>query len=150
MGELTIQHSVTIARPVMEVLEVLRDIDHQSTWWPGQYLSEALEFDADGLVARSRIGNDIKIAKEEFEVVYTHSPGTTGYSWVLDGSTIAQKAQHGSWTLTELSEESTEVTLDLAVDPLLPLPGFLLRKVIGDALKDAVLALKAHCESLPA
>lgn len=149
MGEITIRRSVVIDRPVAAVLEVLRDIDAQSAWWPGQYLSQVVEVDEEGLVARSRIGNDIRIAKEEFEVVYTHRPGTDGYSWVLDGSTIAQKAQHGSWTLTEPSAGRTQATLDLTVDPLLPLPGFLLRKVLGDALRDAVHALKAHCESPP-
>ena len=145
MGEITAMESTSVDRPVEEVLAVLRDIDGQAGWWPGQFLSEALETDEEGRVLRARIGNDLKVAKEEFEVVYTHDPGTTGYSWVLDGSTLAQKAQRGAWTLTPRGS-GCEVGLEIAVVPLLPLPGFVLRKLVGDTVKDALKALKRHCE----
>lgn len=146
MGELKIKESVSIDRPAAEVLEVLRDIDNQSTWWPGQYLSEVLETGDDGLVHKAKIGNDLKLAKDEFVVIYTHSPGTSGYSWVLERATLAQKSQRGSWTLAERGADRCEVTLDVALEPLVPLPGFVIRRVVGDGLKDAVKALKRHCE----
>jgi ribosome-associated toxin RatA of RatAB toxin-antitoxin module len=146
MGTLKIKESVTIARPAAEVLEVLRDIDNQSSWWPGQYLSEVLETGDDGLVRRAKIGQDLKVAKDEFVVAYTHAPGTAGYSWSLEHATLAQRSQRGSWALEDLGDDTCAVTLEIAIDPLLPLPGFVLRKVGADSSKDAVKALKARCE----
>ncbi len=150
MGAVTVQETVTVNRPADVVLATLRDIDGQSRWWPGQYLSQALASDDQGRVTRSRIGNDVKVAKDDFEVVYTHREGTAGYSWVLDSSSLIQRAQSGSWTLRDLADGRCEVTLDLTVDANLPLPGFVMRKAIGDTVKGATAGLKKHCEALPA
>ena len=145
MGEITVHASATIARPAAEVLAVLHDIAGQSSWWPGQYLSEPLEVDDEGLVLRARIGNDIKVAKEEFEVVYDHGGGGEGYSWQLASPTLSQRSQRGRWSVTP-ADAGCEVGIDFALEPLLPLPAFLLRKAVTDTIKGALAALKRRCE----
>lgn len=145
MGETHADSTVHVDQPAAEVLAVLRDISGQSQWWPGQYRSEPLETDADGRVTRALIGNDVRVAKDEFEVVYTHLPGTAGYSWTLAAPSKVQRAQSGSWRITEDGPDACEVRLDLMVDSTLPLPGFLIRKTIQDTVNGATRGLRARC-----
>ena len=146
MGEIRVESTVRIARSVDEVMAVLHDVGAQHEWWPGQYRSEPLETDDEGRVTRSRIGNDVKIAKDEFEVVYTHDSSPTGYSWVLADPSTLQRAQTGSWEVRDASAGS-EVTLRLMVDSTLPLPGFLLKKTLQDTVNGATEGLRRRCES---
>ncbi|NLJ52597.1 MAG: cyclase [Intrasporangiaceae bacterium] len=146
MGEISVESTVRIGCSTNEVMAVLHDIAGQHEWWPGQYLSEPLQTDDEGRVTRSRIGNDVKIAKDEFEVAYTHDPSGAGYSWVLVEASTLQRAQVGSWEVRPHGDES-EVTLRLMVDSTLPLPGFLLKKTLQDTVNGATKGLRRRCES---
>jgi hypothetical protein len=147
MGDVHAESTVRIERPADEVIEVLRDIASQSQWWPGQYRSEPLETDAEGRVTRALIGNDVKVAKDDFEVVYTHGAGSTGYTWVLAAPSRVQRSQSGAWAVRPEGAGACEVTLSLTVDSTLPLPGFLLRKALQDTAGGATKGLRARCEA---
>ncbi len=136
--------SVTINAPLADVLSVIRDVDGQPSWFPGTISAEVLETDADGLPAKARMVNDMKVAKDEFELVYTQ--GETSVSWKLAAPSKGQKSQVGSWTLVDKGGK-TEATLSLDVDSALPVPGFMQKKVLKDTLKNATQALKKHCEA---
>lgn len=133
--------TVTINVPMQQVLDTIRDVAGQKDWWPGTISSEVIETDAEGRPARARLVNDVKVAKDEFELDYTHSD--TGMAWTLVAPSKAQKAQTGSWELKDKGG-STEATVTLDVDSSLPLPGFVQKKVIGDTLKGATAGLKKH------
>lgn len=139
-----VEASVTIAAPLEAVLAVVRDVASQPQWWPGMLDSEVLEVDDAGLVARARLVNDVKIARDEFELRYRHSDTTV--SWQLHGTSLAQRAHDGSWTLTP-SGTGTHAHLALGITTSLPLPGFVQRRVLGDTANKAVAALKDRCES---
>jgi hypothetical protein len=130
--------SVTVNAPVDQVLTFLRDIDNQKNWFPGNLASDVLERDDAGLPTRSRLINDVKVAKDEFELDYTHSD--SGFSWSLVAPTKVQKAQTGSWALADKGGK-TEATMSLTVDTSLPLPGFVQKKTVKDTLKGATKAL---------
>jgi hypothetical protein len=130
--------SVTVNAPLDQVLAFLRDIDNQKNWFPGNKASEVLERTAEGLPARARLVNDVKVAKDEFELDYTHND--TGFSWTLVAPTKVQKTQVGSWSLTDKGG-STEATMSLTVDTSLPLPGFVQKKTVKDTLKGATSGL---------
>ena len=148
MGDVHAESTVRIERSAAEVVEVLRDIGAQHQWWPGQYRSEPLETDAQGRVTRALIGNDVRVAKDDFEVVYTHGPGVSGYTWELAGASRVQRAQHGSWSVRPVGDEVCEATLSITLDPTLPLPGFLLRKALQDTVTGATSGLRARCETI--
>lgn len=130
--------SVTVNAPVDQVLDFLRDIDNQKNWFPGNTDSEVLERDDAGLPTRARLVNDVKVAKDEFQLNYTHNDA--GFSWTLVAPTKVQKAQVGSWSLADRAG-STEATMSLTVDTSLPLPGFVQRKTVKDTLKGATSSL---------
>lgn len=133
--------TVTINAPLDEVLATIRDVAGQKDWWPGTISSEVLETDAEGRPTRAALVNDVKVAKDSFELDYTHTDN--GMAWSLVAPSKAQKAQTGSWELTDKGG-STEATVSLTVDSSLPLPGFVQKKVIGDTLKGATEGLKKH------
>lgn len=130
--------SITVDAPADEVLAFLRDIDNQKDWFPGNTESEVLERDDEGRATRARLVNDVKVAKDEFELEYTHSD--SGFSWVLLNPTRVQKTQSGSWSLLD-NGGRTQATMSLTIDPALPLPGFVQRKTLKDTLKGATSAL---------
>jgi ribosome-associated toxin RatA of RatAB toxin-antitoxin module len=144
MGGVSGSESITINAPLDQVLAVVRDLPRQVEWFPGCISSQVLATGADGLPSRARQVNDVKVAKDEFELDYTHSDAAM--SWTLVAPSKAQKDASGSWTLTPKGS-GTEATLSLSIDPSLPLPGFLMKKTLGDTLKGATKALKKYCES---
>ena len=143
MGAVSGSESVTINAPLDEVLAVVRNIPGQVEWFPGCVSAQVLSTDADGLPSRARQVNDVKVAKDEFDVDYAHTD--SGMSWTLVAPSKAQKDASGSWSLASKGA-GTEATLTLSIDPSLPLPGFLMKKALGDTLKGATKGLKKHCE----
>jgi ribosome-associated toxin RatA of RatAB toxin-antitoxin module len=135
--------TVRIEAPLEGVLAVVRDVDGQADWWPGMLASEVLRSDDDGRVARARLVNDVKVARDEFELDYTHAE--TSMAWSLAGRSAAQKEQTGSWTLVDRGG-ATEATLELTIATSLPLPGMVQRKVVKDTVRGATKALKRRCE----
>lgn len=131
--------TVTVNAPAAAVLAFLRDIDNQQNWFPGNILSEVLETDADGRPAKAKLVNDVKIAKDEFTLSYTHTDD--GFSWSLDAPTSVQKQQTGSWTVVDKGGKA-EATMQLTLDTKLPLPGFVQKKTVKDTLKGATSALQ--------
>ena len=140
----TVSRSVTIEAPFDEVLEVVRDVGGQQTWWPGMLASEVLETDDAGHAVRARIVNDFKVVKDEFQTVYEHPDD--GLTWRLAGSSMAQRSQEGSLTL-EADGDATTATLSLTVATTLPLPKLVQRKVVTDSVTGALEGLRRHCAS---
>lgn len=143
MGSVSGSESITINAPIAEVLAAIRDLPAQPKWFPGCMSSQVLTTGDDGLPLRARQVNDVKIAKDEYELDYSHTD--SGMSWTLVSPSKAQKAASGSWTLKEKGA-GTEATLHLDIDPAIPLPGFLLKKTLGDTLKGATKGLKKYCD----
>jgi ribosome-associated toxin RatA of RatAB toxin-antitoxin module len=131
--------SVTVGAPAADVLAFLRDIDNQKNWFPGNVDSEVLERDSAGFPARARLVNDVKVAKDEFLLDYTQTDD--GFSWVLVKPTSVQKTQVGSWQVADAGDDGCEVTMTLAVDTSLPLPGFVQKRIIKDTVKGALEGL---------
>lgn len=136
--------TITINAPLADVLAIIRDLDGQPSWFPGNVSTEVLETDADGLPTKARLVNDVKVAKDEFELTYTNTD--TSMSWSLVAPSKAQKEQDGSWSLADKGA-TTEATMSLTIDSALPLPGFMQKKVLKDTLKGATQALKKRAES---
>jgi ribosome-associated toxin RatA of RatAB toxin-antitoxin module len=130
--------TVTVNAPVDQVLAFLRDIDNQKNWFPGNSASEVLERDEEGRPTKARLVNDVKVAKDEFVLDYSHDDA--GFSWHLPTPTKVQKTQEGSWRVVDKGGQS-EATMTLTIDTALPLPGFVQKKTLKDTLKGATSAL---------
>lgn len=139
----SVTQQLSIDASMDELLDVVRDIAAQPDWWPGMRSSEVLEHDEQGRVVRARLVNDVKVARDEFVLRYRHSE--TAVEWELEGTSLAQRSQTGSWTFTP-DAHRTRATLSLRVETSLPLPGFVQRRVLTATATDAIRALKEHVE----
>lgn len=128
-----------------EILDVLFDLESLTEWSSAHQQVEILERDDDGRPKRSR--QVVKIVGVSDEQVLDYSVHDDGVSWTLVSSK-QQKAQEGRYTLTP-DGERTRVRFELTVDPVVPLPGFLVKKgakslmeTATDGLRDRVLAVR--------
>jgi len=124
-------------------MAIIRDVASMPDWFPGCISAEVIESDDAGLPLRARQVNDVKVAKDEFEVNYVNTDDSM--SWSLVEPSKAQKVNDGSWTIVA-EGSGTKATLELTIDAALPIPGFMQKKVLGDTLKGATKALKSHAE----
>jgi len=131
--------TVTVNAPADQVLAFLRDIDNQKNWFPGNSASEVLERDDQGRPSKARLVNDVKIAKDEVTLDYTHDDD--GFSWRLPSPTKVQKTQVGSWKVVSTGPDSCQATMSLTLDTALPLPGFVQKKTLKDTLQGATSSL---------
>ncbi len=139
----TVTQQLSIDASMDRLLAVVRDIAAQPDWWPGMRSSKVLEHDEQGRVVRARLVNDVKVARDEFVLRYRHSE--TAVDWELEGTSLAQRSQIGSWTFTP-DGQRTRATLSLRVETSLPLPGFVQRRVLTATATDAIRALKERVE----
>lgn len=130
--------TVTLNASADQVLAFLRDIDNQSTWFPGNSESVVLDRDAEGRPSKARLTNDVKVAKDTFELDYTHND--QGFSWVLTAPTKLQKLNTGSWTVVDKGGKA-EASYELNLETTLPLPSFVQKKTVKDTANGATSAL---------
>ena len=145
MGSVTVRASGFVPASVDSVAAVLRDLAVQPQWFPGCVSSEVLEMDSHGRPLRARQVNDVKVARDEFELTYEQRPGSM--SWVLAAPSTAQKNASGRWSWAE-GDGGTAVELELTVEPSIPIPGFMAKKVLGDTAKSAIEGLRNYCSAL--
>ena len=142
---ITEARDVTIEATPDEIMNVLVDLESLTEWSPAHQKVEVLERDDEGRPAKSR--QVVKIVGVSDEQVLDYTVSDDGVSWTLVSSK-QQRAQEGRYTLTP-NGDKTEVRFELTVDPVVPLPGFLIKKgakglmdTATDGLRKRVLKVK--------
>lgn len=136
---------VVIEASPEEILDVLLDVELLTEWSDAHQTSEVLERDEQGRPLRTKM--KVKTIGITDEQVIEYTFHDDGFSWTLV-SANQQRSQEACYTLTPEGDK-TRVRFDLTVDPLVPLPGFLLRKAskgfmatATDGLRKRVLAVR--------
>jgi Polyketide cyclase / dehydrase and lipid transport len=142
---ITETRDITIEATPGEIMDVLVDLESLTEWSPTHQKVEVLERDEEGRPAKSR--QVVKIVGVSDEQVLDYTVHDDGVSWTLVSSK-QQRAQKGRYTLTP-DGEATSVRFELTVDPLVPLPGFLVKRgakglmeTATDGLRKRVLKIK--------
>jgi ribosome-associated toxin RatA of RatAB toxin-antitoxin module len=120
----TESREVVIEATPDEIMDVLFDVESLPEWFPAHQKVEVLERDDQGHPSKSR--QVIKVVGVTDEQVLAYAVHDDGVSWTLV-SAKQQRAQQGRYTLTP-DGDSTRVRFELTVDPLVPLPGFLIKR----------------------
>jgi hypothetical protein len=107
-----------------EIMDVLFDLESLTQWSSAHQKVEILERDDQGHPRRSR--QVVKIVGVSDEQVLDYTVHDDGVSWTLVSSK-QQRAQDARYTLTP-DGDGTRVRFELTVDPLVPLPGFLIKR----------------------
>ena len=128
-----------------EIIDVIADLEAAPEWSPPHQSVEILETDSDGRPTKVKM--KVKAAGITDEQVLAYSWGDNEVSWSLISSG-QQRSQDASYTLTP-DGERTKVKFQLSVDPVVPLPGFVLKRAIKgtvdngtDGLRKRVLQVK--------
>jgi ribosome-associated toxin RatA of RatAB toxin-antitoxin module len=128
-----------------EIMDVLFDLESLTEWSPTHQKVEVLERDDQGHPIKSR--QVVKIVGISDEQVLDYTVHDDGVSWTL-ASAKQQRAQDGRYTLTP-DGDCTRVSFELTVDPIVPVPGFLIRRgakglmeTATDGLRKRVLKVK--------
>lgn len=127
-----------------DILSVLFDIESLPEWSSAHREVEVLERDEQGRPTRSR--QVVRIVGIDDEQVLDYTIHDDGVSWTLV-SAKQQRAQEGRYTLTPEGDK-TRVRLDLTVDTMVPLPGFLVRKGAKGLMETATDGLRKRVEKV--
>lgn len=128
-----------------EIMDVLFDLESLTRWSSAHQKVEVLERDEVGHPRRSR--QVVKIVGVSDEQVLDYTVHDDGVSWTLVSSK-QQRAQDARYTLIP-EGDGTRVRFELTVDPVVPLPGFLIKRgakglmdTATDGLRNQVLKVK--------
>jgi uncharacterized membrane protein len=132
---------VTIEAPADEILAVMLDLESLPQWSPAHLSSEILERDDQGRPVRSKATVKTPVGVTD-EAVIALSYHPDGYSWTLVSSTY-QRSQDARYTLFP-DGDRTRVRFEVTVDPMMPMPGFLLRRAAKGVLDTATHGLRTR------
>lgn len=135
-------HEVTIEASAAEILEVIADVEQVPVWSPQYIGAEVLERYDDGRPRRAKM--TIKAVGLTDDQVLEYTWTDTSCSWVLITSGQLRK-QEAKYTLTPAGgegEAKTRVRFEITVDPVVPVPGFLLKRNVNGGAETATEGLR--------
>jgi hypothetical protein len=135
---ITESREIVIEATPDEILAVLYDLESLVEWSSAHQKVEVLSRDDEGRPQRSR--QVVKIVGITDDQVLDYTVEDDGVSWTLVESK-QQRAQDARYTLTP-EGDGTRVRFELSVDPVVPIPGFLVKKGAKGLLDTATEGLR--------
>jgi ribosome-associated toxin RatA of RatAB toxin-antitoxin module len=129
---------VVIEASPEEILDVIADFDSVTEWSSAHQSAEVLERGADGRPAKVKM--KVKAAGITDEQVVAYTWGDNEVSWTLVSSG-QQRSQDASYKLTP-DGDRTRVTFHISVDPVVPLPGFVLKRAVKGTIDTGTEGLR--------
>lgn len=121
-----------------EILDVIADLESLTEWSSAHQSSEVVERGDDGRPAVAKMKVKAAGITDEQVVAYTWGENTVSWTLVSAGQ---QRAQDATYTLT-LEGEATRVKFDISIDPVVPLPGFLLKRTVKGVMDTSTEGLR--------
>jgi ribosome-associated toxin RatA of RatAB toxin-antitoxin module len=129
---------VVIEASPEEILEVIADLESLSEWSPPHQSSEVVERGDDGRPKVARM--KVKAAGITDEQVVAYTWGDNRVSWTLV-SASQLRSQDAVYSLTP-EGGATRVKFEVSIDPVVRLPGFLLKRTINGVMETATEGLR--------
>ena len=130
---------VVIEATPEEILDVMLDLESLPEWSDAHLSSEILERDERGRPLRSKAKVKTPVGVTD-DIVIALSYHDDGYSWTLVSSTY-QRSQDARYTLIPEGDR-TRVRFEITVDPIMPMPGFLLKRAAKAVIETATEGLR--------
>jgi ribosome-associated toxin RatA of RatAB toxin-antitoxin module len=135
---------VVIEASLEEILDVIADLESLTEWSSAHQSSEVIETGDDGRPSVARMKVKTAGITDEQVVAYTWGDNTVSWTLVSAGQ---QRSQDATYTLTP-EGDTTRVNFDITIDPLVPLPGFVLKRVIKGSVDTATEGLRKRVLSV--
>lgn len=139
------EQSIVVNADVADVMAVIADFDNYPQWVTAARSATVLERDARGRGVRVRFVVDAGVLADTYELRYVWDDDGAGVSWSLVSSDL-QRAQEGSYRLTQQVPGSTKVTYSLMVDLQIPMISRLKRRAEKAITESALGDLKKRVE----
>lgn len=136
--------SLTMDAAPDAIMDVIADFEAYPEWAGSIKRVEITDPGEGGRATRVKFSVDAGMLKDTYELAYQWAPDGRTVSWDLVSGQM-QKAQHGSYVLTPVSD-GTEVTYSLEVDLLVPMIGMLRRKAERVIMDTALKELRKRVE----
>ncbi|MBA2282975.1 MAG: SRPBCC family protein [Acidimicrobiia bacterium] len=144
------RQEATIAASPSELWSVLVDFESYPTWARDLKQIEVLERDSQGRGVIVRYRAAAMGRSTSYTLRYDHAGAPLSLPWVLVRGDIMRKLD-GAYTLTPVGDDppSTRVVYELAVDLVIPLPGFVKHRAEVKIMHNALRELQAHVAPAP-
>jgi ribosome-associated toxin RatA of RatAB toxin-antitoxin module len=121
-----------------EILEVIADVASTPSWSPQYQSAEVLEAYDDGRPHKVKMKIKAAGLTDEQIVEYTWAGNVVSWTLVKAGQL---RAQDGTYTLTPDGDKTT-LRFDLSIELAVPLPGFVVKRVIKGAMETGTDGLR--------
>lgn len=139
------QMSIVIQAAPDKVMSVIADLEAYPNWVSAAKSVEVLESDKDGRARQARFVLDAGMVKDSYVLRYDWAADGKSVSWSLLSGDL-QKAQDGSYRLTDAPGGATTVVYELTVDLNIPMIGMFKRKAEKVITDTALKELKKRVE----
>jgi len=140
-----VSERIHIDAPPERTYEIATDYERYPEWAKDVKQASVLERDAEGRGAKVEYRAAAFGRSTRYVLQYDYSQAPAAFSWTLvEGEMV--RAIDGSYRF-DRDGEGTRVSYDLAIDPSIPLPGFLKRRTAGMIVSTALKELKKAVEA---
>ena len=136
--------TITIAAPAARVWEIIADIERYPQWVDDVTEARVVERDADGRPVDVEFRASALGRSTHYTLRYDYADAPNALRWTMLSGDI-QRSIDGAYILNGAGD-STEVRYDLAIELVVPLPGFVKRRAERRIL-NAVHQLRIVAES---
>lgn len=127
-----------------EILDVIADLSEYPQW-SSVHRGASVETTSHGRPARATMVVAAAGLSDKQTLDYTWAPDGVRWTLVKSGQ---QKFQEGGYRISRGRGGVSHVRYDLTIDPLVPMPGIIVRQVMKKAVKAATDGLRLRIESL--
>jgi ribosome-associated toxin RatA of RatAB toxin-antitoxin module len=137
---------MTIKAPPERLYEVVTRFEAYPEWAADVKHVEVLERDAEGRGTKVAFRAAAMGRSTSYTLAYDYSKAPREVSWVLERGDITRRLD-GTYVFEPAGDGTTDVTYHLAVELVVPLPGFIKSRAEGRIIGNALRELKAKVEA---
>lgn len=147
MAAETATDTITIAAPPEQVWAIATDLERYPEWAHDVKDVVITSRDAQGRPDRVEFRTSALGRSTHYTLQYDYSDAPRSLSWKMVKGDI-QRSIDGAYRFEPTPDGGTEVRYDLAIELVVPLPGFVKRRAERRIL-NAIREMKAYAEALP-
>jgi hypothetical protein len=137
---------ISIDAPIANVQKALFDLDKYPEWSTQIKSAEALTRDDQGRITKVKMSIDAGMMKDRLTLDYDWSQAPNKLSFSLDEADLLT-GMDGTYTITSVDEDTTEVSYELEVSLSMPVPAMMRQKAEKATIDAALAQLKSHLEA---
>ncbi|HEX9969385.1 MAG TPA: SRPBCC family protein [Acidimicrobiales bacterium] len=145
MADQATEH-MTMEAPPERCYEVVLDFERYPEWVADIKHVEVLARDDEGRGTKVAFRAAAMGRSTSYTLAYDYSDAPHQISWVLEKGDITRRLD-GTYVFDPTDDGGTHVTYHLAVELVVPLPGFIKSRAEGRIIGNALRELKARVES---